>query len=159
MVAKKEPHMGSTDFNTVPGMTKEVREELVATFDALSDWRDAVENANIRCLNKELDRTYAAARAMGWPDPAIASTREYLERAAKVQTEMIDQLMDGWKQQINSPSLPMAIPRSFNGSMPRLGSKTEFNPLAPWMLWWQAAEMWQRTWMPGAIARSDHRSH
>jgi hypothetical protein len=151
--------MGSTDFKTMPGMTKEVREELVATFDALSHWRDEIETVNERCLNKVLDRTSAVGRAMGWPDQAIHSTRGYVEGAAKAQTEMIDQLMDGWKRQINSTSSPMAIPRSFTEYMPGLGTKTEFNPLAPWMFWLQAAEMWQRTWMPDAPARRDNRPH
>src|SRR5690242_11036805 len=109
--------MASTDFKTMPGMTKEVLEELGATFDAWSNWRDEIETANERCLNKVLDRSSAAARAMGWPDQAITSTREYLERAAKAQTQMIGQLMEGWKRQINSPSSPMAIPRSFTEHM------------------------------------------
>jgi hypothetical protein len=151
--------MASTDFKAMPGMTKEVGEELVATFDALSNWRDEIETANERCLNKVLDRSSAAARAMGWPDQAITSTREYLKRAAKAQTEMIDQLMEGWKRQINSPSSPMAIPQSFTEHMSGLGTKTEFNPLAPWMFWLQAAEMWQRAWMPDAAARKDNRPH
>ena len=61
-------------------MTKETREELVATFDALSNWRNEVETVNERCLEKVLDRTSAVARTMGWPDQAIKATREYFER-------------------------------------------------------------------------------
>jgi hypothetical protein len=141
------------DFKSLPGMTKEVREELVATFNALSNWRDEIQTANERCLGKVLNRTAAVARAMGWPDQAVRSTREYLEGASKVQTEMIDQIIEGWKRQLKSGTAPMVFPRgsaeqmrgpasTFSGTMP------EFNPLAPWMFWLQAAEMWQRTWMP-----------
>jgi hypothetical protein len=34
----------------------------------------------------------------------------------------------------------------------------EFNPLAPWTFWMQAAQAWQRSWMPEAAPRRD-RSH
>jgi len=34
------------DFKSIPGITKEMREELVATFDAMSNWRDEIEIVN-----------------------------------------------------------------------------------------------------------------
>jgi hypothetical protein len=152
------------DFKSIPGMTKEAREELAATFDVLSNWRDEIETANERCLGKVLDRTAAAARALCWPDQAVRSTREYLEGAAKMQTEMIDRIIEGWKLQLKSGRSPMAIPRSFAEQIPGLGStpfgaRTEFNPFAPWTFWMQAAEIWQRTWMPGAPAQEHNRPH
>jgi hypothetical protein len=109
MTPRQEPHMTSPDFKTIPGMSKEIRKELAATFDALSNWRDEIETVNERCLNKVLDRTSAVARAMGWPDLATRSTREYLESASKAQTEMIDQIIEGWTRQLKSTSAPMAI--------------------------------------------------
>jgi hypothetical protein len=147
---------GSYDFTNVPGMTKEMREGVIAAFEALSNWRDEVETANERCLSKVLDRTSSIARAMGWPDQAIGTTREYLERTAKVQVEMIEQLMDGWKRQLKSATEPMAMPSSFTGHVPT--AMPEFNPLAPWNFWLQAAEMWQRTWM-SEPPRGGTRSH
>src|SRR5215467_8560185 len=101
----------------VSGMTKEMRNGVIAAFDALSNWRDEIETANERCLGKVLDQTSAVARSMGWPDQAIRATREYLERTSKVQIEMIDQITDGWKQQLKSATAPMAVPRSFTGPM------------------------------------------
>ena len=139
------------DFVNIPGMSKEIRNELVATFDALSHWRDEVETVNERCLSQVLAHTAAVARAMGWPDQAIRTTREHLENAAKAQTDMIDQIVEGWKRQLKSTTTPMAIPRGFAQLTSALPSpKFEFNPLAPWTLWFQAAEMWQRAWMPDA---------
>ena len=88
---------------------------------------------------------------MGWPDQAVSTTREYLEKTSKVQVEMIDQIMDGWKQQLKSATAQMAFPGSFTGQIPE--AMPEFSAFAPWNLWLQAAEMWQRTWMP------DTRSH
>ena len=46
----------------------------------------------------------------------------------------------------------MGAPRSFAGQMPGLtgGAMPTFDPMAPWTFWMQAAEAWQRTWMPDA---------
>ena len=71
------------DFKSVPGMSKETREELAAIFNALSTWRDEIETANERCLGKVLDRTSAVARTMGWPDQAIALNTGVLGRRLK----------------------------------------------------------------------------
>jgi len=152
----------STDLANVPGMTKEMREGVVAAFDALSNWRDEIETANERCLGKVMDQTSQVARAMGWPDQAIRTTRQYLEKTSRMQVEMIDQMVDGWKQQLKSATSPMGIPRSFGNqfaAQSSAASMPEFSPFMPWTFWLQAAEMWQRTWMPDAPARKDYRSH
>jgi hypothetical protein len=154
----------STEFSNIPGMTKEVRECVVAAFNAMSNWRDEIETANERCLGKVLNQTSALAQSMGWPDQAIKSTRQFLEKTSKTQVQMIDQIMDGWKQQLKSATAPMAIPGSFTGQFPGhsasmfSGTVPEFNPFAPWTFWLQAAEMWQRTWIPEAPSRADFRS-
>jgi hypothetical protein len=80
-----------------------------------------------------------------------------------MQVEMIDQIVNGWKQQLKSATSPMAIPRSFAAPTPKVSGlptgMPEFSPFAPWAFWLQAAEMWQRTWMPDASPRRDFRSH
>jgi hypothetical protein len=152
------------DFKSIPGVSKEVRDELAATFDALSNWRDEVETVNERCLSKVLAHTSAVARAMGWTDQAIRVTREHLETAAKAQTDMIDQIVQGWERQLKSPMAPMAALRSLAGAIPGFGpgfpdAKLEFDPLAPWKMWFQAAEMWQRAWMPDPQSRKGSFRH
>jgi hypothetical protein len=135
----------------LPGTSEEMRDELVSAFDALSHWRDEIEGVNERCLAKVLVKTSAIARSMGWPDQVIEATREHLETASKMQTQMIDQMIDGWKRQLNSPTRPMALPGNFVGSNVlgnAVGTMPTFSPLTPWTLWLQAAAMWQRTWMP-----------
>jgi hypothetical protein len=155
----------STDFANIPGMTKEMRESVVAALNTMSNWRDEIETANERCLGKVLDQTSAVARSMGWPDQAIQTTRQFLEKTSKTQVEMIDQVMEGWKQQLKSATAPMAIPRTFTGQLPGHSpsmfpvAMPEFNPFAPWTFWLQAAEMWQRTWIPEAPSRGHIRSH
>jgi hypothetical protein len=147
----------SSDFRSVnvPGVTKEVREGVTAALDALSIWRDEIETANQRCLGKVLDQTSAVARSMGWPDHAVKTSRDYLEQISKAQTKMIDGLMESWKEQLKSPT-PMEIPHRLTSGL-SAGAKPEFNPLTPWAFWMQAAEMWQRTWMPDAAHKD--RSH
>lgn len=149
----------STDFANIPGMTKEMREGVIAAFDALSHWRDEIESANERCLGKVLDHTSQVARSMGWPDQAVKTTREYLQNISKMQIETIDQIMDAWKEQLKSATSPMAMPRNFSGQASVPGTSAEFNPFAPWTFWMQAAEMWQRTWMPETQSRRGARSH
>jgi hypothetical protein len=149
----------TSDFGNMPGMSKEMRDRVVAAFDALTNWRDEIETANERCLGKVLDQTSAVARSMGWPEQAITTTREALESTSKAQTQLIDQIMDGWKRQLKSPTAPMGIPRSFAGQVPGFSASTpEFNPMAPWAFWLQAAEMWQRAWLPEGSSHR-HRSH
>ena len=155
----------SSDFTNIAGMTKEMGDRVVAAFDALSNWRDEIETANERCLGKVLDQTSAVACSMGWPDEAVKTTREYLQHTAKAQTQLIDQLMEGWKQQLKSPIAPMAIPRGLTGqtsgpsASTMAGAMPDFDAFAPWKIWLQAAEMWQRTWMPDVAKRWDTRSH
>jgi len=160
---KQEWHMAnSPDFRNMPGMSKEVRDQLVTTFDALSNWRDEVEAVNERCLSKVLVHTSAVAKAMGLPDQAIRATRENLETAAKAQTAMIDQIIEGWKRQLSMTA--MAAPRSYGEPIPGFGAgfpdaRLEFDPLAPWKMWFQAAEMWQRAWMPDPQSRKGNFRH
>ena len=155
----------SSDFTNIAGMTKEMGDRVVAAFDALSNWRDEIETANEHCLGKVLDHTSAVARSMGWPDEAVKTTREYLQHTAKAQTQLIDQLMEGWKQQLKSPIAPMAIPRGLTrqtsgpSASTMAGAMPDFDAFAPWKIWLQAAEMWQRTWMPDVAKRWDTRSH
>jgi hypothetical protein len=154
-----------SDVTNIAGMSKEVRDRVIAAFNALSNWRDEIETVNERCVGKVLDQTSAVARSMGWPDETVKTTREYLQHTAKVQTQLIDQLIEGWKQQLKSPIAPMAIPRSLLGQTTGLSASTmagampNFDAFAPWKIWFQAAEFWQRTWMPDLARRGDTRSH
>jgi len=151
----------SVDLSDLTGMTKEVRESVAAAFAELSNWRDEVGSVNERCLGKVLKQTSAVARAMGWPDQAVKTTREYLENASKVQTKLLDQIMDGWKRQLESRTA-MAVPSAFADQSPTSmfnHGPAGFDPLAPWTFWLQAAELWQRTWMSQMSPARNFRSH
>ena len=156
----------ASDFSNMnlPGITKEMREQLAAAFNALSNWRDEIESVNERSLAKLLDQTSEVARSMGWPDQAITATRKFLENTSKTQSEMIDNFMDGCEKQLKSPNATTAIPRSFTDQTSRLSEPVfgsampDFSPFAPWTFWMQAAEMWQHAVMPDMAPRKG-RSH
>ena len=101
---------------------------------------------------------------MGWPDQFTTAAREHLTRASKTQTCMIDQVMDAWEHQLKSSIVPSVLPSGFklptlplSGSALPLSGSALMDPmsemmrlqeltLAPFKLWMQAAEMWQRNW-------------
>jgi hypothetical protein len=136
----------------------DARGAVAAAMQALSKWQDEIAAANERCLSKVLDETSAAARAVGWPDHVIKATRDQLHNASKVQTQIIEQVTELWKKQLESPSSRMPVPgRPFDqmqrapgathlGCMPEMFGMAG-QPFAPMLLWIQAAEMWQRNWM------------
>ena len=152
----------SPEFMNMPGMTREMRESVVAAFDALSSWRDEIETVNERCYRKAVDHMSAVARSMGWPDQAFQSAAEHLKNASMAQTELIDEIIEGWKRNLNSPTANTAFPQSFNkparSGASIVNAMPEFNPMAPWTFWLKAAEMWQRAWTPDASNRR-HRLH
>ena len=63
----------SAEFANAPGMTKEMRESVVAAFDALSNWRDEVETANERCLSKVLESHIRSCTLDGVAGPSHKS--------------------------------------------------------------------------------------
>jgi hypothetical protein len=81
-----------------------------------------------------------------------------------MQTQMIDQIMDAWEQQLKSPArlqgaamLPMPA-LSASGSNDPMADMMRFWEMFPaFRLWMQAAEQWQRQWMP-TESSSDQRS-
>ena len=147
-------------------LNKESRQAVTGAFEALEQWRDEIFSANDRCLTKVLDEMAAAHREMGWPDHVTAAAKEHLLKASKIQTHMIDQVMDAWEQQLKSQrvgpeELRLLMP-AFSGStfidpvseMMRLGEMT----LVPFKLWIQVAEAWQRNWAAAMSGRTELQS-
>jgi hypothetical protein len=100
---------------------------------------------------------------MGWPHQWNAAAREQLLQASKMQTQMIDQIMDGWEQQLKSPArlqgsamLPMPALSGSNDPMTDMMRFWETFP--PFKFWMQAAEEWQRQWMAIESGSADQRS-
>src|SRR5262245_51360296 len=146
--------MGHSEIRNLTSLSNEARQAVTGAFDALSHWRDEIFSANDRCLTKVLDQMAAAHRAMGWPDHVTSAAKDSLLRASKAQTQMIDQVMDAWEQQLKSSNVPWAMPEGLKFQMPAFSESAFTAPmsemmrfgemtLVPFRLWFQAAEAWQ----------------
>ena len=149
--------MPASDIRTLTLHNSDARDAVTSAFEALEKWRDEEFAVNERHLTKALDLVAGSQRALGWPDHVATATREYLLKASKIQTQMISQVMDAWEKQLKSSASPPALPEAFQFQMPApSGSALKDSgsdmlrlqelTLTPFMLWMQAAEMWQRNW-------------
>ena len=141
--------MSASEIRNFTWLSGEARQALMDAFSAVSQWREEIASANDRCLTKVLDQVAAAQRAQGWPNSVTVATREHLLKASKLQTQMIDQLMAEWEQQLKSKGASpdgsvlrtASVPDPLSEMM-RLSQMT----LTPFKLWLSAAEAWQRSW-------------
>jgi cellobiose-specific phosphotransferase system component IIA len=156
--------MSAPDIGQLRSLSSESRRTVTSAFEALDQWRDEIFSANERCLTNVLDQMAAAHRAVGWPDHVTAAAREHLLKASKVQTQMIDQVMDEWERRLKSQDIARSLPEGLTFQMPafsdpvsemmRLGEMT----LVPFKLWIQVAEAWQRNWAAAMSGSTERRS-
>jgi hypothetical protein len=136
-----------TNKSVTESLDREGREAVNAVFDALSAWREEVAASTARYSQTVLDKMTTAATAMGWPKEVVDASRKHFEQASKMQTNMIDHLMDAWQEQLKSP-----MPSLFNVQLPRFpgmglgASQNSTFQIAPVQVWMDAAEVWQRNW-------------
>lgn len=140
-------------------MNDEARRAINSAFDALTDWRNEMAAANERYSTKVFDQMSAATRAMGVPDEVVTATRQQLQNASRMQLQMMDGVMDVWKQQMRDPNSAAHLSPDFLKGMPDftkgfggfgdmgggLGGLGGMS-MAPFQMWMQAAEMWQKNW-------------
>ena len=133
-----------TNKSVTEGLDREGREAVNAVFDALSAWREEVAASTARYSQTILDKMATAATAMGWPKEVVEASRKHFEQASKMQSNMIDQLMAAWQEQLKSPmSGPFNVQlRRFTG----MGLGASQIQIAPVQVWMDAAEVWQRNW-------------
>jgi hypothetical protein len=154
--------MAKSTFSNAQEMSEEARKAAASAFEALSQWRDDMAKANETYSNKVFDQMAEASRAMGWPESMIDTARTQMQEASRMQLQMMDQLMDTWSKQVKSPDISMANPADFMeqmqkfqqqmgmggpmSGMPGLGQMPGMSgmAMAPFQMWMQAAEMWQR---------------
>ena len=147
-----------SDIQTLTLHNTDAREAVTSAFEALEKWRNEVVAVNERHLTKALDLVAGSQRALGWPDHVTTVTREYLLKTSKIQTQMISQVMDAWEKQLKSSASPPSLPEAFRFQMPVPSGSAlkdsgadmmrlqDLTLVTPFMLWMQAAEMWQRNW-------------
>src|SRR5262245_43741250 len=138
-----------------PRLSDEARNAVNAAFDAMSAWRVETAKNNEKNSEQVIEKLAAAARALGWPEQIVDATRAQMQSISKLQIQTMDQMMDAWEEQIQSPnpmagspsamlskltSLPGASPA---GSWPGANALAATNPMQFWMQW---AEQCQKAW-------------
>ena len=140
------------DPKSVPGLSAEARKAVNAAFDAMSTWRTETRNNSEKNVAQVIDKMAAAARALGWPEQIVDTTRVQMQNLTKMQIQTIDHMMDTWEEQIKSPNPSAMLSRlqsipglSPTGSFPDAGAfpMTTFNPFQAYA---QFVEQWQKAW-------------
>jgi hypothetical protein len=137
------------DPKSMPGLSAEARDAVNAVFEAMSTWRTETANSSEKNAAQVIEKMAAAARALGWPEQIVDTTRMQMQNITKIQTKIVDQMMDIWEEQIKSPN-PAAMlsklksaPGFSAGSWPDADALSAFNPFQTYM---QLVEQWQKAW-------------
>jgi hypothetical protein len=87
---------GPRSFNAmlVTNLSDEARKAVNEAFDAISNWRSETLSNSEKNSGQVIEKMAAAARALGWPEQVVDTTREQLQNITKMQIETLGQ---GWK--------------------------------------------------------------
>ncbi len=128
----------------------EARKAVKAAFDAMSTWQTEVANSGEKNLERVIDKVTAAAEALGWPKEIADAVRTQMQTITKMQSQMMDQMIGAWEEQMESPSPPSVIlsklqslPTLPAGSWPSAASQAT-NPFEASM---QIAQQWHKAWL------------
>jgi hypothetical protein len=108
-----------------PGLSDEVRKAVNAAFDAMSTWR--IETA--KNSEQVIEKLPAAARALGWPEQIVDTTRAQMQSSSKMMIQTMDQMMDAWEEQIKSPNPMTGAPSAM---LSKLESSPGVSPAGSW---------------------------
>lgn len=145
----------------------EQRKAMTAAFDAMSNWRQELNTMQEKNSSAVFDKMASASKTLGWPTDMVEMTRQQIQSATKMQSQMIEQVMDTWEKAATNPSgFKFEMPKfpgmggGFPGGFPGMpsfgqggsmfpgmpGMPDMMTPMMPMQLWMQAAEMWQKNW-------------
>jgi gas vesicle protein len=149
MPSKSE--MTPRDFNPMaPELSDEARKAVKAAFDAMSTWQKEIVGNSEKNLERVIDKVAVAAQALGWPEEIADTVRTQMRAINNMQSQMMDQMMTAWEEQMKSPSPPSAmlsklryLPTVPAGGWPGAASQMA-NPLEAYM---QMAQQWQKVWL------------
>jgi hypothetical protein len=142
------------DIQKLTSLSNETRQAVAEAFDALEHWQKEILDANEHCLTKVIDQVTNAHRALGWPEPITKAAKEHFLKAAGMQSQMIEQAMELWQQQLMAQNLRSRT----SGSAFQASTPAQFGlpasemmgfggPPNPFLLWIEAAQAWQRAWI------------
>jgi hypothetical protein len=141
------------DPTSAAGLSDEARRAVNAAFDAMATWRTETVNQSEKGLQQVIERMAAAARALGWPDQIVEATCTQMQAVIKMQIQTIDNVMDAWKEQIQSAS-PSSVMLSKLRSSSNFGpagvwpsvAPTQMAAMNPFLVYMQIMEQWQKAW-------------
>ena len=140
------------NFDSAPGLSDEARQAVNAAFDAMSNWRTETANASESNIEQVIEKTAAAARALGWPEQIVDATCAQFQSITKMQIQTMDHIMDAWEEQIKSPNPSAMLSKlqsfaslSSIGNWQNLGTP-QMPAMNPLQLYMQFAEQWQKYW-------------
>jgi predicted O-linked N-acetylglucosamine transferase (SPINDLY family) len=135
------------------GLSDEARKAVNAAFDAMSAWRIETAKNSEKNIEQVVEKMAAAARALGWPEEIVETTRAQMQSITKMQIQVMDHVMDAWEEQLKAPSsvTPSAM-------MSKLKSLPGFSAASSWpsadafqaaatnpmQFWMEFAEQWQK---------------
>lgn len=167
--------MANSPFDANPAfakMSEDARHTVTQAFDSMSNWRSQMSDMSEKNSEAVFNKMAEAAKALGWPPEFVEMSRKQVQTATKMQTQMVDQVMETWQQQMTAPGSPIKMP-SFsapafqmptfpgfptatgNGAFPGFGDASA-NPM---QMWAQAAEMWQKNWQQALGSWMDAQSN
>ena len=134
----KSAEAGPRSFNAmlVTNLSDEARKAVNEAFDAISNWRSETLSNSEKNSAQVIEKMAAAARALGWPEQVVDTTREQLQNITKMQIETLDRMMDAWEEQIKSPDPSSAMLAKLK-SLPSFGAAGS----------WPTADAWQKAGM------------
>ena len=142
----------SHDFNpmSAPNLPDEARKAVNAAFDAMSAWRADIASTSEKNVEQVIAKMSAAARALGWPEQVVETTRSQIQSIIKMQTQTMDQIMDAWEEQIKSPNPSQPILSKLK-SFPSLGAVDAWSSASlmasnPLQFYMQFVQQWQKAW-------------
>lgn len=146
----------ANDRDQAGGLDAKARDAFDAAFKAMSDWRDELRAVTELHGGRTFDRLAAAARAVGWPDTAIDTTKAQLLQASRMQADMIDHMMKAWQEQVKSPGRPNELLNSLAmqaaSMVPPQTPPMADLAMAPAQFWMQATAMWQKSFSDAMAA-------
>ncbi len=158
--------MSNNPFLTNPALEKlseDARKSVLQAFEAMELWRNQLNDIGAKNSEAVFDKLTDAAKSLGWPTDYLNMSRQHVQQAAKLQVQIVDQIMDAWQRNVAAfgksgqppvfptfpqmPGMPGSGQPSASGntSIPGLGDLAA-NPMMPLQLWMQAAEAWQKSW-------------
>jgi hypothetical protein len=143
-----ETTQGKFNWTSAPGLSDDARQAVDAAFDAMSTWRREA----VKGVEQVTEKMSAAARALGWPEQIVDTTRTQIENITKMQNQTMDRILDAWEEQIKSPNSSAMLSKL--NSLPSFGpagswinanaSGTPMASLNPMQFYVQFAEQWQK---------------